>query len=73
MIGARDDQVDWGPIWEEVVEAELGAAGWCAVLDDCPIVAGCGAVVGGRECVVPGAVVVEGVWVHEACGERSFD
>lgn len=62
MVRAGDYEVDGWPFGEEVVQAELGAAGRGAVFNYDPVIVTRGVA------VVPGAVGVECVGVHAVGG-----
>jgi len=73
VIGARDDEVDGAAVREEAVEAQLGAAGGRAVVDDHPVVVIPAVAAGPLRGGVPGAVVAEGVRGHVRRPERGSD
>lgn len=72
MVRARHDEVNGGPVREEIVQTQLGAGSRCTVPDDDPVVLR-GGVTWRGVCFVPGAVGPEGVWVDEVCCEGSLD
>lgn len=74
MIGAGDDEVDGAAVGEEVVEAELDAAGWGAIGDYDPVIVVVGS--SGRillEGFIPCAITAEGSWWDIGGCEGGFD